>query len=93
LDAFCVDPRPEVGLRYARDGRTLLGRADAVDAAGTVVEFKLHVAPTAMRQIACYLAMIGGGTGLVVGLHDAVVRRVVVADPAPILAACLAPRV
>ena len=68
--------------------RTLRGRADVMDAKRTVLEFKLRVTPTAMRQIACYLAMIGGGTGYVVGLHDAAVHRVTVRDPGAVLA-CL----
>lgn len=64
------------------------GRADVMDAKRTILEFKLHVTPTAMRQLACYLAMIGGGTGYVVGLHDAAVHRVTVRDPSAVLA-CL----
>jgi hypothetical protein len=88
LASLCASPKREVSLRHVRDGRALIGRADAVGACGTVIEFKLRVSQTALRQVACYLAMIGGGSGFVVGLHDAAVHRVTVVDPGPILAAC-----
>ena len=87
--------------------RTLRGRADAVDERGVVIEFKMHVNKTALRQLACYLAMMTtsgpngptkgptngptngplGAVGYVVGLHDAVVHKVTVRDPLPIIAA------
>jgi hypothetical protein len=97
MDTLCVRPRLEVTLRavmpsglapQAPQVRTLRGRADVMDARRTILEFKLNVTPTAMRQLACYLAMIGGGTGYVVGLHDAAVHRVTVRDPGAVLA-CL----
>jgi hypothetical protein len=98
LDAFCVAPRAEVPLSVQHhDNRTLIGRADVIDSRGVAVEFKLRVGPTALRQVSCYLAMMmvmGGNarhtiaTGYVVGLHDGEVHRVVVRDPAPIIAAC-----
>jgi hypothetical protein len=108
LDAFCVRPRCEVTMSVESGARTLRGRADAVDERGVVIEFKLHVNKTALRQLACYLAMattsangpngptngplgaVGsvGAVGYVVGLHDAVVHKVTVRDPRPIIAAC-----
>ena len=97
LDSFCVRPRSEVAFTAASPfgSRTLLGRVDALDERGVVLEFKLNVKRTAMRQLACYLAMtintghaVRPATGYVVGLHDAVVYKVVVRDPWPILAAC-----
>jgi hypothetical protein len=105
LDAFCVRPRCEVTMSVESGARTLRGRADAVDERGVVIEFKLHVNKTALRQLACYLAMATtsasgpngptngpsgpvGAVGYVVGLHDAVVHKVTVRDPRPIIAAC-----
>jgi hypothetical protein len=97
LDFFCVGPRAEVALSVQhQDERTLRGRADVIDERGVVVEFKLRVGPTALRQLACYLAMtmtmssgpLRAATGYVVGLHDAVIHRVVVREPRPIISAC-----
>jgi hypothetical protein len=65
-------------LDVQRHGRTLSGRVDAAGG-GVFLEFKLHAARCAgVHQMVCYLAMVGGGVGYVVGLLDAVVWRVCV---------------
>jgi hypothetical protein len=82
--AFCGNGGVEFEVTLPdvhRHGRTLSGRVDAVGG-GVYLEFKLHAARYAgVHQMVCYLAMVGGGVGYVVGILDAVVFRVVVPTP------------
>lgn len=79
----------ECALSAETDGVAILGVADYAAPAGHMLEFKLgEVTTDATLQLACYLAMRGGGTGDVVSLASRQCVRVTVdtTDAAELLA-------